>query len=71
MSHVYLLHHEYERAGRDEVKLLGAYATREDAEGAILRLKDQPGFRDWPEGFSIGRYRLGEDHWTEGFVTVT
>jgi hypothetical protein len=67
---VYILHHEYERWGRDYPKLIGVYETREDAEAAILRLRDQPGFRDWPDGFTVDEYALGEDHWTEGFSTI-
>ena len=70
MDRVFLLHHEYEWCDRDEIKLIGVYATQAEAELAIQRLQDQPGFRDWPDGFSIDRYQLGCDHWIEGFVTT-
>jgi hypothetical protein len=42
---------------------------REHAEAAVSRLRMLPGFRDVPEGFSIGSYELDEEHWIEGFVT--
>lgn len=73
--------HVFESA-REDVKMIGVYESREAAEEAVRRLAVQPGFRDWPEiidpseydyesGFHIEEYRLGEDHWVEGFVTVT
>lgn len=40
------------------------------AEAAVERLRYQPGFQDYPECFTIGRYSFDEDHWTEGFVTI-
>lgn len=69
-STVFVLHHEYERFGRDESKLIGIYATRADAEAAIGRLRSEPGFRAWPDGFTIGEFELGRDHWTEGFAVM-
>jgi hypothetical protein len=70
MAVIFLLHHEYGRGNRDEAKLIGAYATQADAEAAIARVRDQPGFRDWPDGFTIAAYTIGADHWAEGFVEV-
>ncbi len=70
MQHVFVVQHEYELADHDEVKFIGVYATREDAERAVERIKQQPGFRDFPDGFCIDDYEVGKDHWTEGFVTV-
>jgi hypothetical protein len=70
MHHVFVVHHEHQFSeDRESVKLIGVYATRNDAEQAIERLKQQPGFRELPEGFSIDRYEVGKDHWAEGFVT--
>ncbi|QDU46032.1 hypothetical protein Mal52_45290 [Symmachiella dynata] len=70
MKSVFTLFHEYERLGRDECKIIGVYATKDEAERAISRLRTQPGFRDWSNGFSIDEYTIGEDHWTEGFSTI-
>jgi hypothetical protein len=70
MTTVFVVQHEYEWCGHDEVKLIGVYSTRSDAEAAVARSCSQPGFRNWPDGFSIDEYKLGEDHWTEGFAIM-
>jgi homoserine kinase type II len=67
MRTVFVLQHEYELWGRDEVKFIGVYATHAEAEAAVSRLTKSPGFRDWPDGFDISEYPIGKDHWTEGF----
>jgi len=69
MPKVFVLQHEYEWCNRDEVKFIGVYATRDDAQAAVDRLCAQPGFRNWPNGFSVDGYELGVDHWIEGFIT--
>jgi homoserine kinase type II len=69
---VYLLWHIHEMPdGEEDAKLIGVYASAEDAERAKRRVLPQPGFRDLPEGFQVSRYEVGRDHWTEGYVTVT
>lgn len=51
---VWLLWFEQEREeGEDMELLIGVYRTEEAAKGAIERLKDQPGFKDHPEGFRV------------------
>lgn len=68
---VFLLWHVHEmRDGEDDAKLIGVYATADDAESARLRVLPQPGFRDLPEGFQVTQYSVGQDHWTEGYVTM-
>jgi len=54
----------------DDLKELGIYATQEEAEARIQRARDQEGFRDEPDCFMIDEYVLGEDFWTEGFVSI-
>lgn len=67
---VFLLWHAHEMPdGEEDAKLIGVYATAEDAEAARLRVQSQPGFRDLPEGFQVDRYTVGEDHWTEGYIS--
>jgi len=51
----------------DDAKFIGVYSSEEEAKKAIVRLKDQPGFRDHPAGFQISKYEINKDHWTEGF----
>jgi hypothetical protein len=54
----------------EDVKFIGAYSSRGEARAAISRLLPQPGFRDYPEGFHIDEYQLGQDHWSEGFIAA-
>jgi hypothetical protein len=57
--------------GEEDVKFIGVYSSREEAERAVERLKLQPGFCDVPDGFSIDPYGLDEDSgWAGGYVTV-
>ncbi|MCP4118749.1 MAG: hypothetical protein GY737_25815 [Desulfobacteraceae bacterium] len=56
--------------GTEDVKLIGVYRSRENAEKAISRLSNQPGFRDAQDGFFIDKYELDKDQWTEGYVTT-
>ena len=65
----------------EDVKLIGVYCTRKNAEEAAARLSSQAGFCDFPkivnyevdkdqQGFHIDEYQLDLDHWSEGYVTV-
>jgi len=58
------------RDGDDTDLLIGVYQGEADAKAAIERVKNQPGFVNFPEGFLIDPYELGKDHWTEGFVRM-
>lgn len=81
MPSVFILQHcRIDELGNDEVKLIGAYTSRDEAELAVARLRSRPGFAESPaivdplsddteSGFHIDEYRLNEDHWTEGFVS--
>ena len=51
--------------------LIAAYSTEEEANLAIQRLKDRPGFVNEPKGFQVHRHELNRDHWTDGFVIAT
>ena len=71
---VYLVLHERyvskeEEATRyqGDIKIIGVYSTRKDAQEAVKRLTTQPGFRDTPDGFFIDEYVVNEDNWSEGF----
>lgn len=68
---VFVVQHVHDREeGAEDVKFIGVYSTEEAAREAVARLSQQRGFRDHLEGFRVDRYRLDQDHWTEGFVTV-
>lgn len=70
MTVVYMLWHVYERDDRDEQKFIGAYSTEDEAIAAVERLRNKPGFRDYPRGFQIHEVTLNRDGWTEGFVDI-
>ena len=63
--HVHAMPH-----GDEDSKLIGVYRTEQDANAAIGRLRDKPGFRDEPSGFQCHTYQLNRDGWTEGYETV-
>jgi hypothetical protein len=67
---VYLLWHDHDFDAEVEVKLLGVYSSEQKAEDARLRVSNEPGFREHPDGFQISRYEVDKNRWTEGFETV-
>jgi hypothetical protein len=67
MDEVFLLSHVSES---DDEKLIGIYRVQADAQAAIERLRNEPSFVTFPDGFHIDRYELNRDHWTEGYVTA-
>jgi hypothetical protein len=69
MDSVFILWHIHEVDGDTDEKLIGVYRTRDDAEAAIGRLEDKPGFKDVPNGFETHEYVLGRDGWTEGYIS--
>jgi hypothetical protein len=72
MMDVFLLWHVHELPdGEEDTKLIGVYSSKELAEQAQRRAGAQPGFRDAPTGFCISRYTIDQDHWMEGYVTLT
>ena len=70
MASVFVVQHSYEVGDRDEVKMIGVYGSRSDAEAAIVRLASRPGFREHTSGFHIDEYHIGKDHWVEGFFSL-
>jgi hypothetical protein len=52
------------------VKLIGVYSSYQNAVDARERVRDKPGFRDYPNGFCIDRYQVDKDWWPEGFETI-
>lgn len=44
----------------EDLKLVGVFATEADAKAAITQLSDKPGFKDYPNGFHIDAYPLGQ-----------
>lgn len=70
-AEVFILWHSHKAEAQDnEDKLIGVYSSRRQAELAIKRARLLPGFRDYPRGFLIDKYPIGNDHWCEGFITL-
>ena len=73
MATVFVLEHVHElEDGHEDVKRIGIYSSQTKAEAALLLVKEQPGFRDFPEGFSISEWRIDPEQvgWPQGFVTA-
>lgn len=64
---VFILFHEYTDEDHDDVKLLGVFSTHQNAEETLKKYTKLPGFRVWPDGFTIDEYTVDRSHWTEGF----
>lgn len=77
LEEIYFFQHcyEYEIDGLDfkldsTNKVIGIYSSEEKAESVKEQVMVKPGFNRHPDDcFYIDRYRLNEDHWTEGFIT--
>lgn len=79
---VFVVQHLHRHAnGQECVKMIGVYESRRAAEQAVGRLGTQPGFRGHPEiidpfrdgeesGFYVDELKIGEDQWTEGYLTA-
>lgn len=82
MKSVFLLQHLHAISEDNEcTKIIGLYASKENAIAAIERLSIQPGFSAYSKlidplideeknGFYVDEYEVDKDHWTEGFVTI-
>lgn len=75
MDYVYILFHSYEipvegQISKDEVKVIGVFNEAELAEATAKDYKSLPGFKEYPDGFHISRYKLNQKWWTEGFIKV-
>ena len=51
----------------EDFKLIGVFATEQQAQAAMEQLKNKPGFKDYPNGFHIDAYPLGQINWSQGF----
>jgi hypothetical protein len=72
LTKVYVLQHAHSlEDGAEDIKFIGVYSSRENAEVAITRLSQAPGFSDAPAGFHIDEYQIDRDQWLEGYSTLT
>lgn len=72
MEFVYIVQHAYSGPNDtpEQIRLIGVYSTEDNARRAITRISSAPGFKDNLDGFHVERYRVGKDHWAEGYVTM-
>jgi hypothetical protein len=71
MAKAYVLQHVHSVSdGAEDVKLVGVYSSRENAQAAITRLSQAPGFSEAPAGFHIDEYQVDKDQWVEGYSTL-
>lgn len=71
MEKVFLLHHVREVDDEsDDMKLIGIYSSEEKARQALDQVKEQPGFRDHPDGFELSEAVVDHTEWAEGFRTL-
>lgn len=71
MASVFVLQHMHTRPdGVEDVKFIGVYSSREQADATAVRLRRLPGFSDAPDGFHVDEYRVDQDHWVEGYVAA-
>ena len=69
MQKVYLLHHLRDKGTiNEDDKDIGTYTSYELAETAKNRIKDKPGFIDYPNDFYIDEYIIDKDYWENGFT---
>lgn len=69
---VFILQHVYQVGNTEEVKFIGVYSSLDEAKNAISRLKNKPGFKDYPDScFVVDRHTINKDSWEEGFTTMT
>lgn len=70
---LYMLWHSYQPdldIDHDEEKFIGIYSTEEKAKAAMEKLRTQPGFRDYPDGFEIHPQRVDATAWDDGFARL-
>jgi hypothetical protein len=64
---VYVLSHVRHDDLYDSGKLLGVFASEEEARSHIPQYLNLPGFQDHPDDFCVDEYALGALHWLSGF----
>ncbi len=69
MEMVFLLQHSYELNGVEDSKIIGIYSSKEIAESIVIKYKELPGFKDYPNEFFIDGYELDKNNWNEGFIS--
>lgn len=71
MTKVYVLQHVHLLDdGAEDVKFIGVYSSRENAQEARTRIGHTSGFSEALDGFHIDEYLLDKDQWVEWYSTL-
>lgn len=62
ISHIYTVD-----VTTDDERIIGVFSNLARCERVIEQLKEQPGFKDYPENFIIDEVELNQLLWTSGF----
>jgi len=71
LKKVFLLHYVYEfEDGHEDIKLLGAFSSREKAKKALSHIKKIPELKKIKKNFVIYSNRIDLLGWREGYIIV-
>lgn len=73
MKRVWLVWHVDHNAKSDveeKEKFIGVYSTKKRAQETIDRLRDLPGFRDFPDRWDLSPRDLDDTGWQSGFARM-
>jgi hypothetical protein len=69
---VFLVKHAHSIEGAEndvfETKIIGIFSSELKAQEAVNSLKNQPGFVDYPNDFSVEDYAIDLIEWDGGFI---
>jgi hypothetical protein len=70
MATVFIVEHERPETDDcwEDVKFIGVFSSETTARAAVEKLREQPGFADYPDGFSIEEHTIDQFGWEEGFI---
>jgi hypothetical protein len=68
MKSVFIVQHVHEKDEKNEdVKFIGSFSSKDQAEKVVSHLKTLPGFTLSPNTFTIDEYEIDKIYWAEGF----
>jgi hypothetical protein len=71
MTEVYEVRHRYiDQEDDTHFAIIGVFSTRQLAEAAIARAKDEPIFKDVLGEFVIYPWTIDESEWDTGFFSI-
>lgn len=71
INKVFVLQHGHsDEDSAGSVLFIGVFSSEAKAKAVIELLIQQPGFKEYPEDFSIDVYTMDDYSWREGFVKV-